>query len=251
MPLQFVGANSAGKAGATSGDSTLSLTALTGGIGSTALAGDIVLAVFSTGGTADRTLAITDGATGYTLAGSELYSDGNPVDTNLRVAYKIMGATPDTTTTFGPTGNAAEAGGTIVHVWRNVDAATPQDVTATTATGVDSALANGAAITPVTVGAIIFVAAGAGTNDAPIVFTASELSNFVTVSGVDSDDVIAGIGSYAWTSGAFNPAAFGLTQADSTSNSWAAVTFALRPATSAIPPKSRIYSQAVHRAASY
>ena len=53
MALQYVGGNTATKAGATSGNSTISLTALTGGLSASAAAGDLVIAVFATGSAAD------------------------------------------------------------------------------------------------------------------------------------------------------------------------------------------------------
>ena len=144
MPLQYVGGATATKAGATSGNSTISLTALTGGIASAAAAGDIVIAVFATGSTVDRALSITDGTTAYTLIGTELYSN-DTYDTNLRVAYKVMGATPDTNVTFGPTLNAADAGAMAVHVWRGQAASPIGPVN--TATGIDIGWPDGAAVT--------------------------------------------------------------------------------------------------------
>lgn len=227
MALQFVGGLTANKAGATSGNTTISLTGLTGGISSTAAANDIVVAVFATGSTADRTLAITDGTTNYTLIDSERYANGT-VDSNLRVAYKIMGSTPDTTTTFGPTGNAQDGGAMAVHVWRGVDLNTPQDVTATGATGTGTGRPDGASIQPTTAGSIILVAGG-GAAGTGATFTASELSNFRTDNGVDTNDGFVGIGSFAWTSGAFNPAQWtgGTTGAG---DSWTSVSLALRPA---------------------
>lgn len=227
MALQFVGGLTANKAGATSGNTTISLTGLTGGISSTAAANDIVVAVFATGSTADRTLAITDGTSNYTLIDSERYANGT-IDSNLRVAYKIMGSTPDTTTTFGPTGNAQDGGAMAVHVWRGVDLNTPQDVTATGATGTGTGRPDGASIQPTTAGAIILVAGG-GAAGTGATFTASELSNFRTDNGVDTNDGFVGIGSFAWTSGAFNPAQWtgGTTGAG---DSWTSVSLALRPA---------------------
>ena len=69
MARTFYGGATATKAGGTSGNSTISLTALTGGISSAAQAGDLVIAVYATGSTADRTLAITGGSLNYTLVG--------------------------------------------------------------------------------------------------------------------------------------------------------------------------------------
>ena len=227
MALQYVGGATATKAGATSGNTTISLTALTGGIATSAQAGDVVIAGFATGSTADRTLLIQDpSGTAYTLVGSELYSNGTSYDTNLRVGLKELTAA-DASVTFGPTGNAADAGAMFVHVWRGEDETTILDVTAVTATGTGTGRPDPGAITPSTNGAVI-ICIGAGAAATGAVFTAAYLSNFRTATSVDTNDAMIGVGSVAWSSGAYNPAVWtgGSTV---TSNSWAAVTLALRP----------------------
>lgn len=225
--LQFVGAIKNGWGGATSGNNTLSLTALTGGIASSAQAGDFVIAVYATGSTGDRTLTITDGTTNYTLIGSELYSNAAFFDTNLRVAYKrLTGA--DASVTFGPTTNALDGGAAIVYVWRGVSSTTPLDVAATTSTGINTGRPDPPAITPVSAGSKIIVI-GAAASGTGVAFTASYLSSFQRQGGIDSNDIEVGIGYVDWTSGAYNPAQFtgGTTEAG---HSWAALTLALRPA---------------------
>jgi len=228
MALTYVGGITGTKAGATSGNTTLSLTALTGGSNAAAAAGDIVIAVFATGSAADRTLAITDGTTAYTLIGAELYANGTSYDTNLRVAYKVLTGA-DATVTFGPTGNNADAGAMAVHVWRGISASNPIDVTTTTATGTASGKPNGAAITPVTSGAVILVAGGAAAaTGAAFTQSGAELSNFRSATSVDTNDAMVGIGSKAWTSGAFDPVVWTGGTANA-ADSWAAITVALRP----------------------
>lgn len=230
MAIAFVGGTTATKAGATSGNTTIALNSgLTGGSRASVQAGDLVIAVFATGAAADRTLAITDGTTGYTLIGSELYANGTTYDTNLRVAYKFMGSTPDTSTTFGPTGNAQDAGAMCVYVFSGVDSGTPLDVAATTATGTGTGRPNGASILPTTTGAYVVVAGG-GAAGTGAVYTQSgtELSGFKSATSVDTNDAMMGIGYFAWTSGTFDPVVWtgGTTNA---ADSWAAVTVALRP----------------------
>lgn len=227
MAIQYVGGTTATKLGAASGNTTISLTALTGGIASAAAAGDIVIVTFVTGSTADRTLLIQDpAAVAYTLIGTELYANGTTNDTNLRVAYKFMGTTPDTTVTIGPSGNNADAAAMAVQVWRGVDTTTPFDVTTTTATGTGTGRPNPPAITPVTSGTIIGVVGGASAGTGAV-FTAPALSNFRTATSADTQDAMVGVGSFAWTSGAYDPAAYtgGTTNA---ADSWAALTYALR-----------------------
>jgi hypothetical protein len=226
MAIQFVGGAVAAKVGATSGNTTISLSAgLTGGIASAVSAGDLVIAAFGTGSAADRTLAITDGTNPYTLIASELFVNGTDEDQNLRVAYKFMGSTPDASTTFGPTGNTADAGAMAVYVFRGVDPTTPLDVTPTTATGTGSLRPNPPAITPATAGAfIVCVGNGGGT----AALTSSELTGFLSIGSNDTNDTAIGIGhKNDWSSGAFDPAQFG---GDSGFlDAWIAMTIALRP----------------------
>lgn len=225
--IQFVGGNGGTQVGATAGSVSVSLTALTGGIGSQAIANDLVIALFTTGSQADRILSIT---TGYTLIGSELYVN-EMYDINFRIAYKFMPSTPDTDVTIGNTGNANDAGAHQVMVYRGVDLVTPLDVAAVSATGIDTAVPNPAAITPATGGAVIVVAAGSAHNATTGVFTASQLSEFVTRVQDDTFDTTLGIGNYYdWVSGSFDPNAWTFSGADVNTYSWAAMTIALRPA---------------------
>ena len=227
MAIQYVGGNTGKWAWAVYGTNTVSLTALTGGIASSASAGDFVVAAYATGSVADRTLSITDGTNAYTLVASELYVYST-TDTNLRVAYKrLTGA--DASVTFGPTGRATDAGAAAVHVWRGVDPTNPLDVAAVTAVSylIHSGKPNPAAITPTTTGAVIIAVGGAAAGTGAV-FTSSDLSNFRTETSAGAYDAMIGIGSYAWTSGAFDPAQFG-GGTTGTGDSWAAVTLALRP----------------------
>lgn len=235
MAIQFVGGATASKSGATSGNSTIALNSgLTGGIASAVAAGDLVIAVFGTGSTANRTLAITDGGSAYTLIGSELYQD-DTIDTNLRVAYKFMGETPDTATTFGPTGNANDAGAMAVYVFRGVDPDTPLDVAAVTGQAASTSRVVPPDITPSTAGAFVVVAGAAGHGGGTDTFTSSDLTDFRTQGANDTNDVTIGIGhDPAWSSGATNYATWGHSQADNTSYCWAAMTIALRPAATTV-----------------
>jgi hypothetical protein len=202
-PPQYVGGNSGAWAGATSGNTTVSLTALTGGIASSAQAGDLVIAVYATGSSADRTLSITDGSTAYTLIGSELYNNGLFVDANLRVAYKLLTAA-DASVTFGPTGNTSDAGVAAVYVWRGVNASTPLDIAANQTQS--AAIARPQPVTPVTSGAVIIGIVGAGIPATPSNFSASYLSGFVTRTSSDTNSAVVGIGYVNWTGGTYTPA---------------------------------------------
>jgi hypothetical protein len=224
LPIEYVGGYAVGVGGS---DSNITITFggnLTGGLASSASAGDLVVVYFGTGSTADRNLLIR----GYTEV-VELYSNDS-FDTNLKVAYKFMGATPDTNFVLEDgTGSSSDAGAVAVQVWRNVDKAIPFDVLTTTATGTDSVLCNPPAITPITAGSYI-VAGGAGAhNTGTQTFSSSNLTSFISVGQNDSNDVTIGLGYNEWTSGAFDPDAFTFSGSNSTSYSWAGVTLALRP----------------------
>lgn len=227
MALQYVGGATATKAGATTGNSTISLTSLTGGISSSAAAGDIVVAAFVSGAGGAVALDITDGTNAYTLVVPQQYANGSTYDTNLRVAYKVL-TDADASVTFGPTKWANDAGAMAVHVWRGVDTSTPLDVAAVTATGNGTGRPNPAAITPTTTGAVIIAVGGAAAATGAV-FTSSDLSNLRTATSADTNDAMIGIGSKDWTSGSFDPAQFG-GGTTGYGDSWCAVTLALRPA---------------------
>lgn len=222
--IEYVGGYTQGFVGGTT-NRTITLTSLTGGLASAPAAGDLVIVYFGTGATVDRNLVVS----GYTEV-VELYSNDN-YDTNLVVAYKFMGGTPDTNFVLtGGTLSSNDAGAVAIQVWRGVNQTTPLDVTETTATGTNSVLCNPPAITPVTEGAVI-VSGGAGRPEVESgTYSSSDLTAFLTAFGSDINDVVIGLGYYVWTSGSFDPAQFTYSISDSTNNSWAAVTLALRPA---------------------
>lgn len=222
--IQYVGGTSAAVTGSTATTTNVSLTSLTGGLASAPADGDVVIVYYGVGSTADRNLSVT--TSGY-IEVADIYAN-DTFDANLSVSYKRMTSTPDTQVTVSATGATGDAGAVAIHVWRGVDSVVVFDTAAITATGTNSVLCNPGAITPVTAGTVI-VAGGAGAHNAGVqTFTSSDLSNFVTLGGPNStNDVTVGLGSKTWTSGAFNPAAFGFSAADNAAFSWAAVTLAL------------------------
>lgn len=226
LQITFVGSTTAAIAGQSSATTNVSLTALTGGLASAPAADDLVIVYYGVGSNTDRVIGVT--TAGYTEVAELFASDGD--DTNLSVNYKMMGATPDTQVTVSATGSNGFAGAVAIHVWRNVNLASPLDVTSTTATGTNSVLCNPPAITPVTTGAVI-VSGGAGAHNRGVqTYSSSNLSNFATVGNSETNtDVTVGLGSAVWTSGAFDPAQFTFSGADALDLSWAAVTLALRP----------------------
>lgn len=234
--LSYVGGVTCSRAGSTGSNLTCNLTTLTGGSNSSPSQNDIVIAAVSTGSTVDRSIGVVNPAD-YTEI-IELYSNGSNYDTNLSVSWKVMGALPDDSVVFGPSGNNADAISAVVHVWRGVDTASPFDATYATSTGTGTGQPDPPQISPQTAGAII-IAIGASAALTGANYTTTELSNFITITSADTNDSMTGEGSYAWTSGPFNPAQFGGGSTGS-GNSWAAVTLALKPGVSA-------YNQAAYR----
>lgn len=227
-PIQYVGGSVDPRAG-TSGNITVSLTSLSGGVATAPEAGDLVIVYFATGSTLDRNLVVS----GYTEI-TELYSNG-VIDTNFVAAYKFMGATPDTTVTLtGGTLSTADAGTIIVQVWRNVNATNPFDVTVQTSTLTTSVLANPPSITSASKFAVV-LAAGAGAGDlslsTPTLYLSSDLVGFRRTSSGDTNDSMLGAGyKQLSTPQTFDPSAF-TTQSGSNSTDYssAALTTALRP----------------------
>lgn len=227
MAISYVGSNTGAWAGAAVGNNTVSLTALTGGVSSTAAAGDLVIAVYATGSSADRTLNITDGTNAYILIGTEQYSNGTTYDTNLRVAYKYLSAA-DTSVTFGPTGNNQDAGAATVHVFRGVDSTTPIGNIAP-ATGTGTGRPTPAAVVSSNTSSFLFIV-GAGSAITGAVYTASYLSGFRSVTSADTNDAMVGSGYVTGITGTYTPAQFtgGTT---GTADSWAAYSIEIDAAT--------------------
>jgi hypothetical protein len=226
--LTYVGGRTQSGAGTTANIS-VSLTSLTGGTDTGPLAGDMVIIAIEMCGTTNKSYRIAN----YVQI-ADLYANDTE-DSNLQVGYKFMGATPDTTAIItGGSGSNSDAFAIVVQVWRNVDSTTPMDVTPTTASLLNTGIPNPPAITPITSGAQIIVAAGTAHTGGVDTFGASYLSNFRTVGANDNNDATVGMGNIAWTSGSYDPAAWTFTQANSTAFSTNSVTFALRPATTVV-----------------
>jgi hypothetical protein len=227
--IQYVGGISAGTLGATT-DYTVGLTALEGGIASAPQYGDLIIVAVERSGSANKAYNIA----GFTQI-ADLYAN-DIQDSNFHVGYLICPIIPPTLVTFtGGSGNGNDGMAVIIQVFRNVDQTTPLDVTSTTFIAADTAIVNPAAITPVTSGAIIVVAGGAS-HDATAggAFTANYLTNFRTtntVALVETNDATVGMGYVAWTSGAYDPAAWTFDGTGGTPLNWShsAVTMAIRP----------------------
>jgi hypothetical protein len=217
--IKYVGGRTEGFAGSAS-NITVSLTGLSGGTSSSPNNGDLVMVYFGVGTTFAQTLSVD----GYTSVAQ--VESGGAREAVLRVAYKFMSATPDTsiTLTNGTRGDQF-AGAVSVHVWKNVGSVT----SSATASATGSVLCNPPSVTPTVAGSII-LAGGAGVHTEGIAtFSSSDLSNFLSSGGNDNYDVSIGLGSKEWQSGSFNPAAFSFSASDSPDWAWSALTLILTP----------------------
>lgn len=184
-----------------------------------------------------------DGNPGVTTAGYTEVADLRANDTrdaNLSVNWKLMGATPDTSVACNGSLSATNGAVGVVHAWRGVDQTNPLDTTPTTATGTNASPPNSPTITPITAGAVI-IATGLGTSTAVdnSVTAPAGYSNQVDISIDPGNAATVGIASKAWVSGAEDAAAW-TTWTTATSDSWCAVSLAIRPYVNQSPIASQV-----------
>lgn len=223
----FKGIKVYSRAGATT-TATSSLTdfanPLTGATGIPAAIGDTVIVIPAIGSNADRDMIITSGYTEL----ADHYVNGTTYDANIGAFLKQLSAA-DTTVTFGSSGSANDAQGGVLLLFRGVDPTTPLDVALVPGGGTGTGKPNPEPITPVTVGAV-GVFGGAQAAATAVNLTSSDLTAFRQVIQADTNDIAVGAGFIEWSgSGAIDPAVFG-GGSSVAANSWASVSFALRPA---------------------
>lgn len=205
---------------------------LTGGIGSSPQEGDLIIVFATSSYNTLLTISASGNNSGAFATEVASFRGNDTWDANAAVFRQFAGSTPDTSISVSRgLGNASYGGLAIVLVWRGVDATTPMDVSAVTATGVNASRPDCPSITPVTSGAKI-LALGAGAQDSTgSAFTVpSGMTSIVSALGDGTkSDIGSFVASFDWESGAYDPAAAtgGTT---STSSSWAGITLALRPA---------------------
>lgn len=196
---------------------------------------DLVIVCFSWGSTADypeQYQAIA--SQGWTPLGHLTSSDAQ--DGNLAVFAKFMGSTPDSSVTLTGDNNTANSGAAIAMAFSGVDKTRPFDALPTTATGINTANADPASITPsgaAGVWTVICAAAGhAGGSTLTYTFPSGYTTNAVSLSGNDTNDCIAGMGYNSSPSNPENPGALTIST-DSVNDAWCAMTIALRPSENA------------------
>lgn len=203
---------------------------LSGGIASSPAAGDFCVVSYCQAGTADRSnRAISNAAGAFSTLATTYVSDTN--DASITVKYKFLESPIDYDLIFGTPSSSGNGVNVSIQVFRGVNVTTPLDVAAVTTTGLNSALADPGSITPATAGAVIgtFAAAGMGASISTA-FTSSDYDAFTSSARARTGrSLAAAFGRKAWTSGAFDAAAYGGPAAN-VNDSWIAVAFALRPA---------------------
>lgn len=231
--LTYVGG---AEASGNSANYDVSLTGLTGGSGSAALAGDLVIVATGFVSTADGNPGVSTSE--YTEVADLYRSDTRCA--NFSVNWKIMGSTPDTSVSCNGSLLGTNGAVCVVHVWRNANATTPLDVTTTTAVAGNASNPNSPSIIPVTAGALI-ISTGLGTmaavdNSVTAPTTPNTFTNQVDISVDPGNAATVGIASYlGWSSGAYDPGAW-TNFTTSTSDSWAAATLAIRPSVTTLGP---------------
>lgn len=213
-------------------DTVISLTGLTGGSASSPSEGDIVVVCCHV---SDNSNVPTMGTAGYTTAASGDVSD--TYNSALLVAYKVMGATPDTSVTVNGNANLNDAQTAIAFVFSGVDTTTPLDVTPTVAEVQNTVLADPPSITTGTSGrggVLLGIGGGAHINGVQTYSdTAGEYNTFFSLGFDDSTDSTLGIGytGVILDGSTYDPSAFGFSSGDATSYSNVAATVVLRGAT--------------------
>lgn len=204
---------------------------ISGGSGSNALtlpgppaANDIVLVFHGTGGASFVGIGIeTDQS--YTFLVNKP-AGANP---GKEMAYKVMGATPDTEVNV--TAHASVDSNCVIQVWRGVNTTTPIDNSISSDTSGTTGMPDPPSHTTVTAGClrVVFGITDEGANEPTSPAAPAGYSNFISnYFGTGAEDCTVLVASkLAESAGAEDPAAFGGTVSD---DNWAAYHFAMRPA---------------------
>jgi len=214
---------------------TIDLTTLLTDVGSPAPPGGAILpddVIFVLAGWATSSTNVDVQVTGYTEI-DDLFA-GTTRAVNLAVAWKAQGATPDTSITSNASNSAGNGSAAMAMVMRYVDPTTPLDVAYVSgthsATAAGNALADSPPITPVSPGAFIvsYVAATGDLTPAPLTISGMTKYGEAGMGGTARGYRLAAAHKTDWASGAFDPSAWS-TSESAASDSWAAMTLALKP----------------------
>lgn len=166
---------------------------------------DIIIAILVCGGASAGDISIV--SSGYTAIFDDVQLGPAGYYCNVLVAYKFMGATPDTGITFSGSGSTANAICAVFQAYRNVNKTDTFPVIETDYLST-SARPLPPPITPPS-GAFHILCGGGATHtrgNGP--YTNSQLTTFGSTSANDTYDSTVGIGSIEWTGGTFTPVQF-------------------------------------------
>lgn len=228
--IDYVGGRIDGYGGST-GEGSLALSSLSGGLASSPSTGDLVIVGWSMcGNMGDKDMYVTTGW--HEVADLFQTSTGGAL-ANFGIFYKFMGTSVDATCVVNSSNSTGGRAGFIL-VFRGVDQTSPLDVAAVTATGSGIGLPTIQGIAPATSGSIILPM---GMASASAVFTqGGELDDFLSAWGDGSGtDVALGVGQIIYGSGSgYVPTQWTGGAGVATDNTWIASTLALRPSSGAL-----------------
>ena len=225
MSIQYVGGQTAGRAGATS---TTSVTfALSGGLASVPAFNDLVVITLVVGALARKPAMTISGYTGLGV----LSPSGAIFRANVNVLYKFMGTTPDTTVTIPSTGHVQDAQRWAIQVFRGVNRSSPISYPSVVAsTNTDGTAALSTPYTSTIKGNTVVYCGGAAT-DTGAAYTTNGEAGFMSGFTADTADAVVaasftlknwGTDVYATT--------FGGGPTDMKYGAWASYVFTLNPA---------------------
>lgn len=224
MAIQYVGGQTAGRAGATS--PTNVTFALSGGLASVPAFNDLVVITLVVGALA-RTPAMT--ISGYTGLGV-LSPSGASYRANVNVLYKFMGTTPDTTVTMPSTGNVQDAQRWAIQVFRGVNRSSPIYSTPASSTNTDGTVVLSTAYTNTINGNTVVYCGGAGVVPGAA-YTTNGAAGFMSGFTADTADAVVAASFTLKNQGSDVAATtFGGGPADMKLGAWASYVFTLNPA---------------------
>lgn len=226
-----------------SGNTQLSLTALSGGsFGTTNLSvqsGDIVIYSVAEAIQAGPPTYVISGTAGEAYTNLYGISGNDTASLFQSVNYRFCTGGETAINCSGFNASIRYGRVALAHVWRGVDETTQMDVTAVSGLGINTGRPDPQPITPITPGAVVVVAGAGGTYA-----TGVGLSNFVAPTSyafnmvghrsgtnVSGSGITSAIFARYWSGfDVEDPGAFTSGSA-ATQNAWTAVTIALRPRT--------------------
>jgi len=257
MALTYVGGTSGGGTGASY---TVSLNGtLTGGSNSSPSAGDLILVFCGEPNAGVVTPTCSGNTYGAYPTNGAVQNQADTCDANLAKWYAFAGATPDTTLTITRgNNNTTHGSATVVQVWRGAHTTDPFNVTQVQVGASNSSAADPGAITPTTAGSMVIYCGHASQVAASgTAFTAAGTYPITLKNDGSAFDSIIMVAAYtAWTSGAYDPAAF-TGSTTNTSVACEAVTIVVQPQPAAVThattgaltgPGSAIVGTAAHAA---